>query len=191
MGDPNGNWSDLEWTARKLYEHGASLIPLDGKGMPLVDWKRSMESDVSKLPLDTLIEWVRDGAEGLALVLSSSFNGDLWCRTFNHRRDYIAAVTRMGELAVPLACCIKEGSKYNVLFLMGKFKDEGRFEETASGRYAIEYPAGEIRGGYNLVRIPPGDGLQWVQEPVIKLSKSNQSNLHYYDPVLTGFITPF
>lgn len=191
MGDPTGDWHDLEWTARKLHEHGASLIPLDGAGKPLVSWKTYMESDVSKLPLDTLIEWITDGAEGLALVMESSFNGDLWCRTFNHHRDYMASVTLMGEQAVPLACCIKEGNKYNVLFLMEKFEREMDFEETAAGRYKVEHPPGEMRGGYNLVRIPPSGGCKWVQEPVIMLDKPNRSNLFYYDPVLTGFIPPF
>ena len=191
MGDPNGNWSDLEWTARKLYEHGASLIPLNGKGMPLVDWKRSMESDVSKLPLDTLIEWIKDGAEGLALVLCSSFNGDLWCRTFLHKSDYMESVSEMGKQAVPLACCIREGKKYNVLFMMIEFERQNEFEETAAGRFAIDYPEGEMRGGYNLVRIPPGNDLEWIQEPVFNIGKANQTNLYYYNLELTGFIPPF
>lgn len=191
MGDPNGNWGDLEWTARKLWGEGVSLIPLDGKGKPLVNWRKSLESDVSRLPLDTLIDCIRDGAEGLAIALGSSFNGDLWCRTFDDSEGYLNAVQSMALQAVPLACSFTEGRKNHVLFLTDDKTAFYKFEETGPGRYNIQLPAGTVRGKENLVRIPPFGNLKWKQEPVINLARPNVSNLYYYDPVLTGLIPPF
>jgi len=191
MGDPNGSWDDLEWTARKLWNEGVSLIPLDGKGKPLTDWRKSLESDVSRLPLDTLVECIRDGAEGLAIALGSSFNGDLWCRTFNKQHGYMTSVSAAGRQSLPLACCFTEGEKTHVLFLIDDESTVYGFEETGPGRYNIEHPAGTIRGHENLIRIPPFGNLKWKQEPVINLARPNVSNICYYNPILAGLIPPF
>jgi hypothetical protein len=175
MGDPNGNWDDLEWTARKLWNEAVSLIPLDEKGNPLVDWRQSLASDVSRLPLDTLVDCIRDGAEGLAIALGSSLYEDLWCRTFDTERGYIDSVKSMACMGYPLACSFSEGRKTHVLFLVDDKSAFYPFEETGPGRYNIECPPGTIRGNENLLRIPPFPGLKWKQEPVINLARPNVS----------------
>tara|TARA_R110000824_G_scaffold526_3_gene3328 strand:+ start:2550 stop:3125 length:576 start_codon:yes stop_codon:yes gene_type:complete len=191
MGDPNGNWDDLEWTARKLWSEGVSLIPLDGNGKSLVNWRKSLESDVSRLPLDELVDYIRDGAEGLAIALGSSMNGDLWCRTFNRRHEYIDSVKSAGSQSLPLACCFSEGEKTHVIFLIDDKSVTYGFEETGPGSYNINFPPGTLRGKENLLRIPPFAGLKWTQEPVINLARPNVSNICYYDPILAGLIPPY
>lgn len=191
MGDPNGNWNDTAWTAEFLWDKGVSLIPLDGAGKPLVDWRAVMQSDVSRLPLGTLMDWVNGEAEGLAIAFASSFNGDLWCRTFDRHAGYMESVTLMGQNARPLACTLKEEKKHHVLFMMDDLSKLESLEEIGSGRYQIDHPPGTIRGGCNLLRIPPGEGLKWVQEPVVDMAHPNQANLFYYDPVEIGLLPPF
>lgn len=191
MGDPNGNWNDLEWTARKLWNEGISLIPLDERGKSLTDWRKSLASDVSRLPLDTLVDCITDGAEGLAIALGSSMNGDLWCRTFNDDKGYMDSVRSAGSQSLPLACCFTEKEKTHVLFMIDDENDVYKFEETAPGRYNIRDPPGEIRGRENMVRLPPFGDLKWKQEPVINLARPNVSNICYYDPVVAGLIPPF
>lgn len=191
MGDPNGNWDDLEFTARKLWNEGVSLIPLDGKGRPLTDWRLSMESNVSRLPLDTLVDCIQDEAEGLAIAFKSSLNGDLWCRTFDTKEGYMDSVKAMAVSTYPLACCFTEGRKTHVLFLNEDKSVFYPFEEIGPGRYTLEYPSGIVRGEENLLRIPPFDGLKWKQEPVINLARPNVSNIYYCDPVLAGLLPPY
>ena len=72
MGDPNGKWDDLDWTARKLWSEGISLIPLDGKGKPLVNWRKYLKDDTSRLPLSELLASIKDGAEGCWSGLDTS-----------------------------------------------------------------------------------------------------------------------
>jgi len=178
-------WDDLEWSTRKLWDAGFSLLPLDENNKPLTDWRASLASDVSRLPLNELLEWTGQ-AKGLAIALGSSLNGDLFCRTFEDYNDYIASIRLMGEQALPLACCFKEetGEKdlYHVLFLMDKEQSwmlDGH-EETAPGKYVIETVKGLIRCRENLVRIPPTAGMTWIQEPRV------DSNLYYYGLMETG-----
>jgi hypothetical protein len=191
MGDPNGNWSDLKWTAEKLSSEGICIVPLCENGKPMIDWKQTMKSEVSMTPIKKVLDCIDDGAKGLAISFESSIYGDLWCRTFDRHHDYMSSVTLMGQNAVPLAAAFKEKEKYHVLFLMDKFEDKDNFEEIASSRYRIEEPSGTIMGHYNLLRIPPTEGCKWIQEPVINLARPNVSNLYYYNPVLTGLLPPF
>jgi hypothetical protein len=191
MGDPNGSWDDLEWVAEKLWNEGVSLLPLDGNGKPLTDWRKSLSSDVSRLPLEDLLQSIKGGAEGLAIALGSSLNGHLWCRTFDQKLDYLKSVTLMGQNTVPMACAIREGEKTHVLFMSEGDMDLEDFEEIASGRFEIPDPSGTIKATLNLLRIPPGNGLSWIQEPVIDMTNPNRTNLFYYDPVLVGLLPPF
>ena len=183
-------WDDIEWSARKLCDAGFSLVPLDGKGKPLTDWRASLASNVSRLPIEEMAEWFDNGqAKGLAIALGSSLNGDLFCRTFEDYNDYLASIRLMGEQALPLACCFREesGEKdlYHVLFLLDEKQSWmlEEYEETSPGKYIIESARGLIRCRENLIRIPPTEGVTWIQEPRI------DSNLYYYGLMETG-LTP-
>ena len=191
MGDPNGNWGDIRWTAKKLWDVGISILPLDGNGKPLHPWQDTLKDDVSRLSWERVAELLDGGAEGLAIALGSSLNGDLWCRTFDYWSDYMACVTLVGQHAKPLPCTFMEGQKTHVLFLLDDKSELETFEETGSGRYLIETTPGLFRGRHSLLRIPPGQDLRWIQEPVLKIDLPNQSNLHYYDAVQVGLLPPF
>lgn len=150
-----------------------------------------MKSEVSIVPMKTLMDWIDDGAKGIAISFCSSFNGELWCRTFEKESDYMETVSLMGQNAVPLAACLKEESRYHVLFMMDGFENTQDFEEIRSGMFHIPDPIGTIRGQYNLLRIPPTEGCKWIQEPVVNFERPNACNLYYYNPVLVGLLPPF
>ena len=188
---PEPTWTDLEWTSRRLWESGFSLIPLDEKGKTLTNWRDSLQSNVSRLPLDELLQHIDNGADGLALAMGSSLNGDLYCRTFERQADYMSTVTAMGTEALPLACSFRSGEEVSVLFLIDDKSILEKFEEVAPDRFAICSQPGTIKGGLNLVRIPPTNGIKWIQEPLLKIGKPDQSNVYYYNATQVGLLPPF